>query len=1206
MFRIKLIFILLVPIFNIFPQYNGLNIDDYIQDAAVFEENQLPLLPTLISFGSFRSAIAESEYQSEFHKSLNGKWKFKLENTPYTFQQDFYQKDFDDTNWDEIKVPSVWQTQGYDHLIYRNIPMEFAPYDPPKVPKELNPTGCYRRIFNIDKKWDGRRIILHFDGVKSNAFVWLNGKYLGYDEGGMTPAEFDITDLVVEKNNQITVLVTRWSDGSYMEDQDMWRCSGIFRDVYIYSKSPVSISDLSVITDFDDVYIDAELTLKVAVNPSLSINKDYNIKFTLFDSSKAKIIDGISSIENQNSTITKKIEQPHQWSDEKPYLYTLIVELLNSENEVVDVIKKRIGFRELQMINGKACLNGKPIYVKGVNRHEHDPDFARTITKDMMLKDILLMKQNNINAVRCSHYPDSPVWYDLCDEYGILLCDEINAECHYGENWFPDLEIYHDAFMDRFIGMVQRDKNHPSVIIWSTGNECGLGQVHFDMNDYARKTDPTRFIMHQANGRNGDAPYADIMGPRYPTVSKLRYFAMTTGKPIIMGEYAHGMGNSLGHFDELWDLIHSMVKLQGGFIWDWVDQGLNRELVLTPDKSNYNINSAIMGNPSLVEGKKGKALKLSGLDDWIEVYNHPVFDELTNNITIEFWVKPDKWFIENPIVTRSNQFGITQKHPDSLSFYINNYLNSVTAALPSDWKDNWHRIKAVYDGEKMKLLIDNELMSSKTYDSSFIYTQFPVNVGRDYSKNADQHLGWISNCAIDEVVISRVINGQKDSLLYLPFDETSSSGNFVYYGVSSFDCNGVIFHDRTPQPELYQAKKSQAPVKFEMDGNKIKIINHYSFTNLNELSFSWFLYNNGKLVKNGSFEVDCLPLSQITMDNPIEQEQLINDGEYILELTANLKESKPWALKEHEINFEQFILKANQPHQIRNEKESGIEIKKSAGEISVKTEKANYVINKISGELSVNDNSDIIISGPELNVWHAPISNEWVDWGRAEAEPWYTSGLNRLILDSTDFHFNKDADHANFFVKKFYRLPGNEDYIYNQFVYTIYSSGTVKINQKTNFLGCFNYDWLPGIGMKFSVSKSFKNVSWYGRGPFETYPDRKTGAKIGFYTLSVDSFYVPYVQPEEYGNRTDVRFLELLNDEGKNFSITSDEKFNFSVTPYPDIDRAVYPFQLIEDDMLTLNIDYKITGVGGTPVPTLPRYRTYPVNYDYSIILIPE
>jgi beta-galactosidase len=295
-------------------------------------------------------------------------------------------------------------------------------------------------------------------------------------------------------------------------------------------------------------------------------------------------------------------------------------------------------------------------------------------------------------------------------------------------------------------------------------------------------------------------------------------------------------------------LIYSLPSLQGGFIWDWVDQGMNVNLKLTPELSDNKIISAVMGNPALIDGHKGKAIKLSGLDDWIEIYNHKIFDSLENNIVVEFWIKPDEWFIENPIVTRANQFGVTQRSADSLSFYINDYKNSITTSLPLDWKNNWHFIKAEYDGNYMRLFIDNQLKVSKKYNNSFRFVHYPVNIGRDYYRHTDQHLGWIANCAIDEIIISSIFDRKKKQLLNLPLDEIEIKDKLIYYGASSFVCNGVIFNNRTPQPELYEMKKSQAPIQFSLseDKSKINIINYYSFTNLDEIDFNWSLYQNGK------------------------------------------------------------------------------------------------------------------------------------------------------------------------------------------------------------------------------------------------------------------------------------------------------------------------------------------------------------------------
>ncbi len=736
-------------------------------------------------------------------------------------------------------------------------------------------------------------------------FVWVNGSFVGYDEGSMTPAEYDISKYLNEDKNQITVLVTRWSSGSYLEDQDMWRFSGIFRDVYLYSKPLTSFKDLFVQTDFDNEYKNA--TLKINLKLNKSTEENYNVKYSLLDKDEKEISsESFETLNEDTLSISKLIKNPHQWSDEKPYLYSLVLELVNPQGKVVEVDKKKIGFRELKMINGLACLNGKPLVIRGVNRHEHHPDFGRAITKDMMLKDILLMKQNNINSVRTSHYPNSPIWNDLCDEYGIMLMDEVNAECHYNEDTFSSRKNYFKSYMDRFIGMVQRDKNHPSVIIWSTGNECGLGKPHYMMNDYARANDPTRFVMHQSNVPDGEAPYVDIIGPRYPTPSTLMHIGLTSSKPVVMGEYEHAMGNSVGHLDEFWNMIYTLPKLQGGYIWDWVDQGVNEKLTLVKDKSKYNIETAIMGRPEIINGVSGKAIKLSGLDDWVEVYNDPIFDSLYNSLEIDFAIKADKWYPPNTIISRANQFGITQPSADSLSFYINSYNNCITAGVPSDWRTKWHNVKATFDGDELKLFIDGNLERTKKYHWHLDYSHYPINIGRNMETEAEQHLGWISNCAIDEVKIYKDLN-EKDLILNLDFEDLSNKVTADFYGSSSFDCNGLIFSNRVPQPELYQVKKSQSPIRFELaDGKtaKIKIKNHYNFTDLNEFKFNWFLYEHGKLITNGNVDVNCQPLKDVVVNIPVNLN--IDSNEKYLEIDAVLKDDQSWAKAGYEIAFEQF------------------------------------------------------------------------------------------------------------------------------------------------------------------------------------------------------------------------------------------------------------------------------------------------------------
>ncbi len=1186
-------------------QYGNITIDDYIQDAEMFRENQLEPSSILIPFESYDESINKNEKESVYYKSLNGEWKFKIENTPYTFDKDFYESGYEDTDWNSITVPGTWQMQGYDHLVYRNVPMEYYPYDPPKVPTKINPTGAYRRTFEIPAEWKDRQIVLHFDGVKSCAFVWVNGKYVGYDEGSMTPAEFDITEYLDKSDNQITVLVTRWSSGSYLEDQDMWRFSGIYRDVYLYAKPAANINNLFVKTDLDKNYQDASLQLDVNVNTDGS-NAGLQLRYTVLDDAGNKVLsensDMLNSAELDQVRLSAKVSNPKKWSDEFPNLYTLVLELLDENDNVIDVVKERFGFRKLEIIDGVAHINGKPFYARGANRHEHDPDLGRTMTRNMMIKDILLLKQHNMNAVRTCHYPDSPLWYELCDEYGIYLMDEVNAECHYTEGDFPARTDYAGTFMDRFVSMVERDKNHPSIVIWSTGNECGLDKPHYDMAEYIRKYDPARFLMHQSNWPDGMAPYTDIDGQRYPTVSSLMHIGMTTEKPVMMGEYAHAMGNSLGHFDEFWNLIYSMPRLQGGFIWDWVDQGLNVDLTVITDHSGNEIKSALMGSPDLVEGAKGKAVELSGMDDWIEIYNDPVFDQLSKELKVEFYMKPGMWLQENPLITRADQFGVVQFHEDSLSFYINGRNNNITVAVPAKWNGNWHKINANLTGNSMELFIDDKLSGSKDYKWGLSYSEFPVNIGRDYKRTMSQHLGFMSTSSIDEVTIS----GSEGVIYNITFDESPSIDKIVYYGSDSFDCNGVVFHDRTVQPELLQAKKSQSPIRFEIVDKVnpvIRISNFYSFTDLSNYDFEWFIYTNRKLVDNNNFDLECKPFEHTDFKVPVDLSKY-NGDDILLEVTASLKDDVVWAEKGYEINFEQFEL-ASQDYQLDGifEHTSPATAKEVNSNILLEAGSNSYTINKLSGELSLKFGGKEVFTGPELNVWRAPISNELVEWGIKEAAEWFSSGLNRLSLDSVDVR--KISKHI-VQVQKFYRLPANSDFIISKFTYEAFDNGSLKITHDVNFIGRFNYDWLPRIGMQFKVTPEFKTVEWDGRGPEENYPDRKSGSKIGEYAASVEDFYVPYVTPENYGNRCDIRSMTLTSGNGVELKITGTQKFNFSVDHFTNVDRAVYPFQLKKGDRIKVNIDYNITGVGGTPVPTLPEYRVYPENTSYSIIISPN
>ncbi|HHX28448.1 MAG TPA: DUF4981 domain-containing protein, partial [Firmicutes bacterium] len=451
------------------------------------------------------------------------------------------------------------------------------PADPPFIPADNNPISSYRRSFNIPDDWHGRQIFLNFDGVNSMVYVWINGRYVGLSKDSRTPAEFNITQYVEPGENQIAVQVFRWCDGSYIEDQDFWRLSGIFRDVYVWSVPAQHIQDFQVITDLDEAYRDAQLQLTAQVRNYSGREKTVTLDATLYDAQGERV----GSMRRENLTIrtgnrehvqlSMDVKNPAKWSAEKPNLYKLLLTLYDADGNVLEVIPELVGFREVEIVDGELLINGQVVLFKGTNRHEHDPDTGQYLTVDSMMQDIRLMKQFNINAVRTSHYPNTPVWYDLCDIYGLYLVDEANIECH-GHQSLTNQREWLPAYMDRTRRMVERDKNHPSVVIWSVGNENGHGDNLVATSNWMRQRDATRPVQ---SCEAGERDYTDIVAPMYAGPDYLaRYASEPRERPFILCEYTHAMGNSNGDVWSYWNLIYEKKHLQGGFVWDWVDQGL--------------------------------------------------------------------------------------------------------------------------------------------------------------------------------------------------------------------------------------------------------------------------------------------------------------------------------------------------------------------------------------------------------------------------------------------------------------------------------------------------------------------------------------------------------------------------------------------------------------------------------------------------------
>lgn len=545
----------------------------------VFQINRLPAHATLMPYGDETSALLGDRTASSYYFSLNGTWKFHIATNPSQRDTSFYKDTTNISSFGNIIVPGNWETQGYDHPIYTNSQYPWTLFDhqsPPQAPTVYNPVGSYRREFTVPSTWNGRQIFLSFQGIGSAFYIWINGNYVGYGEDSFTPKEFDITKYLRTGTNNISVEVYRWSDGSWLEDQDMIRLSGIFRDVFLFSTPPVHIYDFHYTTDLDGSYTNASLTVKANLKYySQTAPAGYSVAAAVYNSNGVQVTSlqlGTASFITGNETQLSQstsVSNPDKWSAEFPNLYTLVIVLKDPSGNVIETESCLLGFRKFELSGGKMKINGKPILFKGVNRHEIDPETGKTLTYDRMLQDITIMKQFNINAVRTSHYPNYPHWYELCDKYGIYVIDETNLESHGTGGTLPASKPeWTNNCVDRVKSMVERDKNHPSVLIWSLGNEAYSGNNFQLMADWVHQNDPTRLVHYQ-----GYNDVADINSDMYAPVENVVGYSNST-KPFILCEYSHAMGNSEGNLYQYWDAFENNPNTQGGFIWDFVDQGL--------------------------------------------------------------------------------------------------------------------------------------------------------------------------------------------------------------------------------------------------------------------------------------------------------------------------------------------------------------------------------------------------------------------------------------------------------------------------------------------------------------------------------------------------------------------------------------------------------------------------------------------------------
>ncbi|MFV5698499.1 glycoside hydrolase family 2 TIM barrel-domain containing protein [Flavobacterium sp. ZT3R17] len=1017
------------------------------QNEKINEDNREPMHASYYVFENEALASKNEWRQSKNYLDINGPWKFKYVNSPSDLPKDFEKSTFNDSGWDNFKIPASWDVNGYGYPVYVNTTYDFdylmAP-NPPFVPTNYNPTGVYRKEITIDKSWEGKDIFLHVGTAKSNLTVWVNGVYVGYGEDGKLPSEFNLNKYVKTGKNTITLQVMKWNDGSYLECQDMWRMSGITRDSYLVARNKAHLKDYEIIPDLDASYVNG--TLKISTEFSNLNKKDnYTLDVQLKDGATIVASKVITEL-NEKQTFDFAVNNPKKWSAEIPNLYQITFLLKDKKANVIEVINQNVGFRKVEIKGGQLLVNGKAIYIKGVNRHETDPVTGQTLSRERMEQDIKIMKEFNINAVRMSHYPNDEYFYELCDKYGIYVVDEANIESH-GMGYDitktlgnkPEWELSHIQRMQR---MIERDKNHTSVIIWSMGNEAGNGYNFYRGYLWIKNRDKSRPIQYERatagawDGKGLKFEWdSDIIDPMYSSPNKMEEYILANpnpSRPYIQCEYAHAMGNSMGNFKDYWDVIRKYPNFQGGFIWDMIDQ-------------------------------------------------------------------------------------------------------SVYKTQP--------------DGTRI------------------------LAYGGDF--------------------------GPKD---------VKSDNNFVN--------NGVFTVDRKPNPHALEMRNVLQNILTSWENQAtatIKVYNEFSFKDLSNVSLHWKLVLDGKDDAMGTIDsLDIKSNESKTYQLPVNIEEKGFQEAFIV-VTYHIKKDEPFLPKGFQIATEQLKLKGNWKNNIKIQGASKITIEKNVNNTIFKSDKATLTFDKKTGFINGYsfNNQPILKEGYELrpNLWRAPNDNDFGANLQVNLKAWKESTENPTLVSWT-YTATKDN---KILVKATYNLTPVSSTL--ELNYEINSNGELAVKEKLNIDKTKEQPVLPRFGMEIIVPKDFSNMSYYGRGPHENYIDRNYSSQVGVYNQTVSEQYYPYIRPQETGNKTDVRWLELSNDKLK-ITVTSDDLLAVTALHYlnEDLDDGLqkdqrHAAELKERDLTSLKIDSKQMGVGGIDswqAWPMEKYLLRDKTYQYQFKITPS
>lgn len=1046
----------------------------YWEVPELTQINRQPARAWCFPFANEKTALTRLPDRSKWVQRLDGAWDFKLFARPEAVPDSALGVGSDKTSWDSIQVPGNWTMQGHDKPHYTNTQMPFE-NNPPHVPDE-NPTGVYRRTIRVPATWLKRRTVLILGGAESVVSVYLNGTFVGLSKDSRLPAEFDLTPLLKAGDNHLAVQVIRWSDGSYVEDQDHWWMAGLYRSVYLVSTDrQARLQDIFVRAEPDATFRKGTLTVDVQLAFPEEPKKDFTVQVRLLDEAGKdclkKPLTGTVSYSYRKGyhavTMTARLPRIKLWSAEVPNLYTALISLQSPSGAMIEHTAVRTGFRHVEVKNRQLLLNGQPVYMKGVNRHDHNDRSGKMLTLEHMRRDALLLKAFHFNAVRAAHYPNDPQWLDLCDELGLYVIDEANLECHANYSTMSKDPRWERAFFERCERMLERDKNYACIFAWSLGNESGYGGNHDRVADWMRQRDPSRILhnegavkiyysqAHNDLGPGGERSN-DLIDPMYPSIETMIDWSKSgveKNRPFIMCEYAHAMGNGPGCLWDYWEAIYKYPGLQGGFIWDWMEQGLIKRV--GGDTKDWRPGPDIAGT----------------------------VEELKRDL---FAGKP-RWY--------------------------------------------W-----AYGGE---------------------------------------------------------------------FGDEPNDVNFC--------CNGMIWPDGTPKPGMYEFQHIAQPLKATLIEQgagraRVRIQNRDFFRRSDWLTADWTLEQDSVPVASGKLApLRIAPQKESTFDIRWPASVAEKDGEIYLMLRYRLRTDEPWGRSGEVTGWDQFPIASAKRTRKKPAVVSGLVRLNSGEQISEAVTDNGWSVrlDHQAGRLIDWRCGDrpVLLSGPRLNVLRGWTDNDGVkgkeeQW-TADWKPlgrWMNAGLADLEETLESFRIHPRGNRVDWESTHRYDTPALRNAIQHQQQYRLHADGTLEVQQ--TFKVHKDLPDLPRIGMRCTVAAPFQQLAWFGRGPHETYADRKQGAWMGRFEGSVAAQYVPYLLPQEHGNKEDLRWLSLTDDQGVGFVVSADQPFSGSASHFKieDLIAAYHTHELKPHAEIDLCMDIRQRGLGTASCgpDTLDIYKVKP------------